>query len=109
VTQQHSPSGEVEIAVDETIFSEAVVLKASYWLTADYRVSVRRVAETKTLLVCLSGFSTKIDESSAEAITNRFHRDLIDFRTRQIISDETRTIRDLLVAKAFASDSTENS
>jgi His-Xaa-Ser system protein HxsD len=36
------------------------------------------------------------------ALISRVKRDLVDFRTRDIVARETQSIRELLVAKAFA-------
>jgi hypothetical protein len=39
-----------------------------------------------------------------EILLTKIKRDLVDFKTRDIISAETRNIREILIAKAFAND-----
>ena len=36
------------------------------------------------------------------SIEKKIRQDLIDFKTRDIITEETRNIRDLIIAKAFS-------
>lgn len=97
-------TGQLEITVDESVFSETIVLKASYWHTSEHAVSIQRLAGSNELVVQFTPSRVSFDEETMRALVARFSRDLIDFRTRQIVGEETRIIRELLVAKAFASD-----
>jgi His-Xaa-Ser system protein HxsD len=87
--------------IDRRVYSDAVVFKALYWLAGRYTVDVREL-DTGTLGVTIKSTSEVMDDEWTAKIEARLTRDLIDFRTRQIVTDETRSIRDLLVAKAFA-------
>lgn len=89
------------ISVDEGVFSEAVVLKALYWLSGRYVVEIRRDKSNQSLQVGITSPSGAWTVDAAQAVEARLRRDLIDFRTREIIEMETRTVRELLVAKAF--------
>ena len=44
----------------------------------------------------------KLDSLLFPAIKDKIRTDLVDFKTRDIVTKETINIRDLLVAKAFA-------
>lgn len=87
------------ITVDEQIFSETVVLKAAYWLSGRYEVQLRR---NPSLEVGISRLEGRWAPEEARQVEARLRRDLIDFRVRAVIDAETRSIRELLVAKAFA-------
>lgn len=90
------------VEIDSGAFSLEVVVKATYWLSGRYCIDLRQEPERRRHLVGigLAERAMSMDEC-AEAET-RFRRDLIDFRTRELIDKETRTLRELLVAKAFA-------
>lgn len=50
---------------------------------------------------------SKLEEKELESMLLRLKRDLIDFNLRDIVAKETRTVRELLIAKAFSSFDTE--
>ncbi len=89
------------VEIDESLFPFEVVLKATYWLTGRFDVNVRRDAARGLLLVAIRGKDAALTNEFAADAEIKFRRDLIDFRTRMLIDQETRTIRELLVAKAF--------
>lgn len=89
--------------VDERVFSRDVVMKALYWLSARYVVEVKRGDSSGELSVGFRGIDSALTTEECAAVEARLRRDLIDFRTREIVEAETRTVRDLLVAKAFDS------
>ena len=90
------------MAVDESIFSIDVVTKATYWLSGRYAIDLQRDSAEGTIVVGISPPDRDFADGEARDIEARLRRDLIDFRTRALIEQETRVIRDLLVAKAFA-------
>lgn len=90
------------VEVDEQIFPPEVVLKATYWLNGRFIVDIRRDANRGLLLVRVGHSERALSPEETLELETRLRRDLIDFRTRAIIEQETRTLRELLVAKAFA-------
>jgi len=70
-------------------------------MTGRYDVEVKRDARRGCLCVEFRGLDGLLSEENANEAERRLRRDLIDFRTRMLIDQETRVIRDLLVAKAF--------
>ena len=82
------------IRVDRNIYNDSVISKAVYWLSGDYIIS-RGLLDTNTEVVTATpdeGFEEKLMQS------------LNDFKLRQIVADETRDIKTILYAKAFAED-----
>lgn len=88
------------IQIDRHIFSDAVISKAVYSLSGDLVIE-RRLSDndTETVIATVSG--TFADD---EAIRSIIFRTLNDYKLRQIIAEETRDIKTLLYAKAFAED-----
>lgn len=89
------------ISVDESVFSEPVVMKAVYWLSGRFTVEVRRRGSPPSLQVGVASPTGSWAAEAAAEIESKLRRDLIDFRTREIVHAETRAVRELLIAKAF--------
>ena len=92
----------VEFLLDSQLYNEAVVFKCFYWYGAEYEVVIDRAADGKSLSVVLSPRTRALAAEQVDALVSRVRRDLVDFKTRDIIARETQSIRELLVAKAFA-------
>ncbi|SFO54897.1 His-Xaa-Ser system protein HxsD [Chitinophaga sp. YR627] len=87
------------VTVDESIYPEKVLLKCLYWYSDTWQLEIDRVHQGRLQIT----IHAKDDAIVAwEPVSARLKRDLIDFKLRQIVADETRTIRELIVAKAFA-------
>jgi His-Xaa-Ser system protein HxsD len=92
----------LEFLLDAEIYNEAVAFKCFYWYGAEYEVVIDRAREGRSLSVVLSPRTGALAGDAAESLISRVRRDLVDFKTRDIVARETRAIRELLVAKAFA-------
>jgi His-Xaa-Ser system protein HxsD len=90
------------VEVDESVFPIDVVIKATYWMTGRYTLEVSRDQTRELLIVAVSRPPHSLSQEERIDVEVRLRRDLIDFRTRALIDKETRTLRELLVAKAFA-------
>jgi His-Xaa-Ser system protein HxsD len=90
------------IEVDESVFSLDVVTKAVYWLTGRYVIDLRRDSARNLVVVRVAHSDRTLSDDERRDVESRLRRDLVDFRTRAIVDKETRMLRDLLVAKAFA-------
>jgi len=84
------------IPVDINVYPEEAVFKAVYWYTGKYDVQITR--QDPFLLVAVASEEHEPPEAFAQA----FNQSLVDFRLRQIVDTETRTIRELIIAKAFS-------
>lgn len=85
--------------VDSSLFPEAVLFKCFYWYGDRFTVDIDRDPDGERIRVSLTALGSPPDWPTIEA---RIRRDLVDFRTRQLVADETRPIRELIAAKAFA-------
>jgi His-Xaa-Ser system protein HxsD len=91
----------LKLVLDLTLYPEDAVFKCFYWYASSYDVTINRTSDTQ-LCVALAWKSEPSSPDFKNQIESKIRRDLIDFKTRDIVAKETRVVRDLLVAKAFA-------
>ncbi|QIU97122.1 His-Xaa-Ser system protein HxsD [Bacteroides faecium] len=88
----------MKLSVDRNIYSDSCISKTIYWLSKDYTFQRNLITDTEEIIVdaksCLP-----FDES---AFRSSFFDKLNDFKLRCIIEEETKDIRTILYAKAFA-------
>lgn len=88
------------IKIDRRIYDDAAISKTIYWLSNDF--SFQRMLEGEIELVSITPkLGTDISEQDIELA---FLDKLNDYKLRGIIADETKDIRTILYAKAFADD-----
>jgi His-Xaa-Ser system protein HxsD len=92
----------LRLRLDSALYSEAVVFKCFYWYGKDFDVTIEKVNSGQELTVTLIPHRSTLTVEELERLHSRVRRDLIDFKTRDIVARETRAIRELIVAKAFA-------
>ena len=92
----------LRIEVDAELYPESVVFKCFYWYAGDFDVQIDRDAERTRYTITLTPLKGTLDHETRTALERRVRRDLVDFKTRSIVSEETHTVRALLIAKAFA-------
>lgn len=88
------------MVIDKKIYSDSVISKAVYWMSGDYKI-VRESLDESTERLDFTAINKDVLDSSAEV---KFNQLLNDFKLRQIVADETRDIKTILYAKAFAED-----
>lgn len=87
------------ITVDKRIYSDSVISKAVYWLSGDFSIARRLIDGNAEELT-----ATSLTDVSETEFESRLNQALNDFKLRQIVADETRDIKTILYAKAFAED-----
>ncbi len=87
------------IAIDRRIYSDSVISKAVYWLSGEFSIARHLINDSVEEITAIS--SSDVAEYEFEV---RFMQALNDFKLRQIVADETRDIKTILYAKAFAED-----
>lgn len=88
------------IEIDRRIYNDSVISKAIYWLSGDYLI-VRSLLNDNTESISITYKTESISEQELKVI---LLQTLNDFKLRQIVADETRNIKTILYAKAFAED-----
>ena len=88
------------LTIDKRIYNDSVISKAVYWMSGDYKILRTALDEFKEHieLVAIKG------EYVESFVEEKFFQLLNDFKLRQIVADETRDIKTILYAKAFAED-----
>lgn len=91
---------ELRMCIDARLYNEAVVYKCFYWYGKDFNTEIE-LKDNLGYKVTLRPLDGSIEVDWKELI-DRIKRNLIDFKLRDIVATETKTIRELIVAKAFA-------
>lgn len=89
----------LQVSVDKSLYSVEVIHKCFYWYANKYEIDIHTQDA-----ICLINISNIAKEENTQELIGKIKRDLVDFKTREIISKETKSIRELLIAKAFAHD-----
>ena len=85
------------IEVDKNIYSDIVISKVAYWLSSQYTVK-RRVLNNLEEIEIIGSIE------NADILEREVFKMLNDYKLREIIANETREIKTILYAKAFAED-----
>lgn len=91
-------ANEIHLLIDKEIYNEDVLHKCFYWYTGNFNVEISNHSE-KQFSVRLQ---SKAQSDNLQDTLEKVKRDLIDFKLRDTITKETKVIRELIVAKAFA-------
>lgn len=87
------------ITIDSKTYSEDAIYKCMYWYGADFIVDIRKNEISNKFEVTLQ---EKSNHEGKQNLNERIRQDLIDFKLRDIVTKETRVIRELITAKAFS-------
>lgn len=88
--------------VDKSIYTKNVILKCTYWYAGEYRISITDHDDKFYHIRFSPNTISKQWNQIANKLIIMFERDLIDYSLRDIIDEETKNIKELIIAKAFA-------
>lgn len=91
--------GQIAVFLDSRVYKQESILKCLYWYSDKFNTSVDLLENQYR--VCLSPNSQN-QNINLEETYDKLLRDLLDYNLRQIVTNETKNIRDLLIAKAFS-------
>lgn len=89
------------IEVDTSIYGEAVICKTLYWLTPNFVISRSKGSSENIQRVELK-LKKDTPNYNWDNLVSDLSDKFIDYKNRQIILEETRNLRELYFAKAFA-------
>lgn len=93
---------EILVFADTSLYSKDAIFKCLYWYGDKFRTIVS-FADSNTYKICLQPLpDNPISSEQKEHFLLKLERDLVDFNLRDIVTKETKNIRDLLTAKAFS-------
>lgn len=88
------------IQIDRNIFDDAAITKTIYCLSGDFSFRRRLEGEIESITI-MAKPGTEMNDQEIEMM---FLDKLNDYKLRGIIAEETKDIRTILYAKAFADD-----
>lgn len=88
----------IEIELDGAFFNVDAILKTCYWYAPDFTFDLSRPTERQFVV----SLRPKDRTVSTENLRDEFIAAAIDFSLRERVESRTRTIRETLLAKAFA-------
>jgi His-Xaa-Ser system protein HxsD len=89
---------EITLLVDEAIYARTAVLKSCYWFTDRCFIFIYRHDEQHLAI----RLAAKSNSPGLDILVGEFENALLDHQLRFEIARETATLRELIVAKAFA-------
>lgn len=104
ISAQNINNKEFVFKVDAVLFPEKVLTKTLYWYANIFNIFLH--IEEGAYMVKLEYKNIEKYHFTFEEIRNKFNQDLIDYKTRALIEEETKSIRDILYIKAFANNDT---
>ncbi len=93
----------VHFSVDTLIYNDTVISKVLYWLSDLYLIN--RNTSTDTIQsIELRKKDGILTQEEVNQLERKINQDLVDYKVRDIVGQETRNIRDILYVKAFANN-----
>jgi His-Xaa-Ser system protein HxsD len=87
-----------ELTVDRGLFTDDTVMRAAYWFTDRCHMQFEQLAPDRLLV----RFYGRAGVADAGNVAGDFANELLNQRLRDTIARETASIRELIVAQAFA-------
>jgi His-Xaa-Ser system protein HxsD len=95
----HQNNNVLKILVDTDVYPEVILMKCLYWYSNNFEVDIRKASKAQHEITLKP--IRPADKLNWDTIILKLKQDLIDFKLRQYITDETKVIRELIIAKAF--------
>lgn len=92
----------IVIFLDTALYSKDSIFKCLYWYSDKYHASVSFASANTFKILIRPNSSISMSEEQLDSLLLNVERDLIDFNLRDIVTKETKNIRDVLIAKAFS-------
>lgn len=89
-----------ETTIDQRIFSQEVVFKSTNWLLNEYNIYFNHIDDHYLKVLIEEKGNGSI--MSFDNLKSKLNSYLNDYKTREIIFNQTKNIRDILLIKAFS-------
>jgi His-Xaa-Ser system protein HxsD len=94
-------NNELRVVLDSSIYNLDVIHKCFYWYGNNYVIDINKTSNSLIHVTLEPKDNIRPLLSNTELI-EKIKQDLIDFKLRDIVTQETKNVRELLIAKAFA-------
>ena len=84
------------VQIDSEVYSKEVIAKVVYWFSRDF--TIKQSLDGKYLTLSLETQSAVVWNE----VMNHLSQTLTDFQMREVVTKETKDIRNILYIKAFA-------
>jgi len=98
---------EIVVFADCSLYTKDSIFKCLYWYGGKFHTNVSLTENMYR--ISLIPQKNVINISELELYLQKLERDLIDFNLRDIVTKETKNVRDLLIAKAFSNGELDES
>lgn len=95
-------NGKIIFYANASIYSKKAILDCLYWKSSDYQINIDFIDNTHYKIQLVPNATEYATEESLSIQLKKLEQDLLDFQLREMITAETKHIRELLVAKAFS-------
>lgn len=92
----------ISIEIDTELFNDKVITKSLYWLSNTFNIYQENSGKIR--IINLEKREGDINDKDILKLKYKINQNLIDFKTRDIINQETKNIREILLIKAFANN-----
>lgn len=93
--------GSIEFKVDQNVYSDAVISKVLYWLSADFVIE-RKAISPSCQYIQLTCKREDVSVKDLLKFREEIAQQFMDYKVREIVRIETEGIRNILYLKAFA-------
>lgn len=90
----------ISFRLDSRIFSKNGVMKCLYWYSNDFQIDLQIKDEFYYKIELISNNDSS--SNSLKKIGKKINQEFIDYNLRDIVKNETKVIRELIIAKAFS-------
>ncbi|WP_158210725.1 His-Xaa-Ser system protein HxsD [Myroides phaeus] len=93
---------EIVAFANAELYSKDSVFKCTYWYCNDFHcnIDIVNIEDNQYFKIVLVPLEQ--NKHNLKLVLKKLENDLIDFNLRDIVTKETKNIRDLLIAKAFS-------
>lgn len=92
----------IVVYADKRIYTKNSIIKCLYWYGGTFRTTLELQDEATFKITLQLINEVNDDKLELQYYLQKLERDLLDFQLREIVVKQTKTVRELLIAKAFA-------
>lgn len=93
-------NNKISFRLDSRIFSKNGIMKCVYWYSDEFQIDITFVDEFFFKIEFTS--NKDLSKENLNKIGRKVNQEFIDYNLRDIVKNETNTIRELIIAKAFS-------